>query len=66
MTSENARQAEFFLKDAGIDEASAYIADVLEGLAQRREILQLRLAAVEVLTLWQSAAGDAAVCTVRL
>ena len=53
------------MTDEGIDAVSAHIGTLLEGAAKRREILRIRLAAEDVLTLWKNTPGSASVCGVQ-
>ncbi|WP_419824101.1 dicarboxylate/amino acid:cation symporter [Anoxybacterium hadale] len=55
----------FPLTDEGIDAASEHIRALLEGIADRREILRLRLAAEDVLTLWKKTQESEAVFVVQ-
>lgn len=59
------KKLSFPLTDEGIDAASAHISALLEGVAERREILRLRLAAEDILTLWRNTPGSKSVCTVQ-
>lgn len=59
------RKVYFPLTNEGIDTASEHIGTLLEGNAERREILRLRLAAEDVLTRWKMTPGDEAVFAVQ-
>lgn len=55
----------FPLTEEGIDAVSEYISTLLEGIADRREILRIRLAAEDVLTRWKNTLGSQSVSTVQ-
>lgn len=60
------KREEVKLDGAGIDQLSALLAQALEQAAvDRKDVIRLRLAAEEILGLWQSRLGEQTVCTFR-
>ncbi|MEG1578850.1 MAG: cation:dicarboxylase symporter family transporter [Oscillospiraceae bacterium] len=66
MKRNGTKKMSFPLTGEGIDDASAHISTLLEGMAPRREILRIRLAAEDVLNLWRAASGSDTSCMVQL
>ncbi|MEG2436264.1 MAG: cation:dicarboxylase symporter family transporter [Ruthenibacterium sp.] len=61
----NTQKMSFPLTGEGIDNISAHIIALLEEIAPRREILRIRLAAEDILNLWQKTSASGTSCTVQ-
>ncbi len=61
----NTSELSFPLTNKGIDDASIHINTLLQDVVERRESLRIRIAAEDVLNIWQNTLGSAELCTVQ-